>query len=82
LAAVTYPDFWQAYNAIFYDKTLHQVGKETGLTNHLERFNNTLRQRISRLLRKTLSFSKKLDNHIAAICYFIHHYNHTKALLT
>jgi hypothetical protein len=34
-----------------------------------------MRQRISRLVRKTLSFSKKLENHIGAIWYFIHHYN-------
>jgi len=33
----------------------HQaVGKEMGETNHIERFNNTLRQRVSRLGRKTL----------------------------
>lgn len=51
------------------------VGKESGKTNYIERFNNTLRQRISRLVRKTLSFCKKLDNHIGAIWYFIHHYN-------
>ena len=51
------------------------VGKETGLTAHIERLNNTLRQRISRLVRKTLSFSKKLENHLGAIWYFIHHYN-------
>ncbi|MDM8561711.1 IS1 family transposase, partial [Thiotrichales bacterium HSG14] len=25
--------------------------------------------------RKTLSFSKKLSNHIGAIWFFIHHYN-------
>jgi insertion element IS1 protein InsB len=43
--------------------------------NHIERFNCTLRQRVSRLVRKALSFSKKLDNHIGAIWYFIHHYN-------
>jgi len=49
--------------------------KETGKTNHIERFNCTMRQRISRLVRKTLSFSKKLENHIGAIWYFIHHYN-------
>jgi len=36
-------------------------------TNHLERFNNTLRQRVSRLARDVLSFSKKLANHIGAI---------------
>jgi len=46
-----------------------------GETNHLERFNNTLRQRVSRLGRKTLSFSKKHSHHLAAIWYFIHHYN-------
>jgi hypothetical protein len=40
-----------------------------------ERFNNTLRQRVSRLVRKTLSFFKSLENHIGAIGYFIHHYN-------
>jgi hypothetical protein len=30
---------------------------------------------------KTLSFSKKLDNHIGAIKYFICHYNEHLALL-
>ncbi|MBC6479230.1 MAG: IS1 family transposase [Hormoscilla sp. GM7CHS1pb] len=51
------------------------VGKESGKTNHIERLNNTLRQRISRLVSQTLSFSKKLENHIGAIWYFVHHYN-------
>lgn len=39
------------------------------------RFNCTISQRVSRLVRETLSFSKKLENHIGAIWYFIHHYN-------
>ena len=51
------------------------VGKETGQTNHVERLNNTLRQRISRLVRQSLSFSKNVENHIGAIWYFIHDYN-------
>ncbi|CAD7851862.1 MAG: hypothetical protein, partial [Olavius algarvensis Gamma 1 endosymbiont] len=34
------------------------VGKETGETNHVERWNNTLRQHLSRFVCKTLSFSK------------------------
>jgi len=51
------------------------VGKESGKTNHVERFNNTLRQRVSRLARKTLSFSKKLENHIGALWNFVHDYN-------
>ena len=42
-------------------------GKESGQTNHIERFNCTLGERISPLVRKTLSFSKKLENHIGAI---------------
>ncbi|NJL48662.1 MAG: IS1 family transposase, partial [Leptolyngbyaceae cyanobacterium SM2_5_2] len=51
------------------------VGKDSGKTSHIERFNCTLRQRVSRLVRKTLSFSKKLENHIGAIWLFVHHYN-------
>jgi IS1 family transposase len=73
--AVCYSDFWQAYEAVLPSKRHHAVGKDSGQTNHIERFNCTLRQRVSRLVRKTLSFSKKLDNHIGAIWSFIHHYN-------
>jgi hypothetical protein len=34
---------------------------------------------MSRLVRETLSFSKKLANHIGAIKYFICYYNLTRA---
>ncbi|MEG5102400.1 IS1 family transposase, partial [Microcoleus sp. AT13-A6] len=37
--------------------------------------NCTIRQRVSRLVRKSLGFSKKLENHLAAIWRFVHHYN-------
>ncbi|MEG4574541.1 IS1 family transposase [Microcoleus sp. N3A4] len=74
--AVCYTDFWAAYACIFPSLRHQPVGKESGKTNHIERFNNTLRQRVSRIVRKTLSFSKKLENHIGAIWYFIHHYNY------
>lgn len=73
--AVCYTDFWEAYNAVFPSNRHCAVGKESGKTNLIERFNCTMRQRISRLVRKTLSFSKKVENHIGAIWYFIHHYN-------
>ena len=73
--AVCYTDFWAAYDKVFPKKRHHAVGKETGKTNHIERFNLTMRQRISRLVRKTLSFSKKMENHIGAIWNFVHHYN-------
>ena len=53
--------------------------KQARKTNHIERFNNTLRQHVSRLVRETLSFSKKLANDIGAIRYFICHYNLTRA---
>lgn len=73
--ALCYSDYWDAYAAVLPSKRHRAVGKDSGLTNHIERFNNTLRQRCSRLVRKTLSFSKKLVNHIGAIWYFIHDYN-------
>jgi len=73
--AVAYTDFWQAYKTVIPPKHHRAVGKETGQTNHIERLNNTLRQRVSRLVRESLSFSKKLNNHIGAIWYFIHGYN-------
>lgn len=73
--AICYSDFWEAYSGVLPSKRHRAVGKESGQTNLVERLNNTLRQRIGRLVRKTLAFSKKLDNHIGAIWYFIHHYN-------
>ena len=73
--AVVYTDFWEAYEKVIPSNRHRAVGKESGQTNRIERFNCTLRQRVSRLVRKTLSFSKKLENHIGAIGYFIHHYN-------
>lgn len=73
--AVCYSDFWEAYKQIIPSLRHRAVGKETGKTNYIERFNCTMRQRVSRLVRKTLSFSKKIENHLGAIWYFIHHYN-------
>ncbi len=72
--AVCFTDFYQVYSSVLPSKRHKAVGKETGKTAHIERFNNTIRQRCSRLVRKALSFSKKLANHIGAICYFIQDY--------
>ena len=55
------------------------ISKLARMTNHVDRFNCTLRQRVSRLVRSTLSFSKNLANHIGAIKYFICDYNLTKS---
>ena len=79
--AVAFTDFWSATcgeslcGAVFPSQRHKAVGKETGKTSYIERFNNTLRQRVSRLVRKTLSFSKSVENHIGAIWYFVHYYN-------
>lgn len=78
--AVAYTDFWSAYKEVFPATRHRAVGKETGHTSYIERFNNTLRQRVSRLVRKTLSFSKKLENHIGAIWLFVHNYNESLLL--
>ncbi len=68
-------DDWEAYKGVI-PATQHRVcAKGSGHTNIIERFNCTLRQRVSRLVRAALSFSKSLSNHIGAIKYFICHYN-------
>jgi insertion element IS1 protein InsB len=73
--AVAYTDFWVSYQEIFPTSRHRAVGKESGGTSTIERFNNTMRQRIARLVRKTLSCSKKLVNHIGALWRFVHHDN-------
>lgn len=73
--SIIYTDHWKSYRGVIPKKQLRQVDKTTGQTNMIERLNNTLRQRISRLVRRGLSFSKKLENHIGAIFDFLHHYN-------
>jgi IS1 family transposase len=76
-----FSDYWQAYQAVFEPETHFAVGKDSGLTAYIERFNGTMRQRVSRLVRKALSFSKSWDNHVGAIKYFICAYNRERAAL-
>jgi IS1 family transposase len=73
--AVAYTDFWSAYDEIFPSQRHQSVGKDSGKNSYIERFNCTLRQRVSRLVRKTLSFSKKLESQIAPMWLFVHHSN-------
>jgi IS1 family transposase len=68
-------DFLPAYRAVLPEERHAAAGKEAGLTNHVERFWLTVRQRVGRLVRKTLSFSKCWENHVGAIWDFIRHYN-------
>lgn len=73
---IGYTDFWEGY-----EQVLRLQASEKPLAHKREKsftqkqFNNTLWQRVGRLVRKTLSFSKKLSNRIGAIFYFVPHYN-------
>ena len=71
----SFSDFWEAYAAVIDNEKHQMVGKESGETNHVERWNNTLRQRISRFVRKTLSFSKSDEMHRLYLHLFIFNYN-------
>ena len=73
-------DFWQAYQAVIPEEQHSAVGKDTGETAHVERWNNTLRQRLGRFVRKRLSFSKSTLMHIAWLDLFLHCYNRERAI--
>src|SRR5262249_47226408 len=77
--ATFYTDQYAVYEGVIPTAQHRAISKLARKTNHIERFNNTLRQRMSRLVRDALSFSKKLANHIGAIKLFICHYNLTRA---
>jgi IS1 family transposase len=80
--ATFYTDQYDAYTGVIPAERHKAITKKARKTNHIERFNNTLRQRLSRVVRETLSFSKKLAHHIGAIKYFICAYNLTRATAT
>jgi insertion element IS1 protein InsB len=78
--ATFYTDQYVVYAKVIPAAQHKAISKLARKTNHIERFNNTLRQRVSRLVRAALSFSKKLANPIGAIKLFICHYNLTRAV--
>lgn len=71
-------DKYEAYYDVI-PKSQHYDTKQ--FTTHIERFFASMRNRVSRMVRKNLAFSKKYENHILALKYFIHHYNITQQLL-
>jgi insertion element IS1 protein InsB len=71
----SYSAFWTAYQKVFSGATHQAVGKESDQTAHVERWNNTLRQRLARFVRKTLAFSKSDVNHNIVTKWFIAEYN-------
>ena len=71
----SYSDFWECYQKVFPKQTHQSVGKESGETNHVERWNNTLRQRLARFVRRTLSFSKSDVFHEIVLKLYLFYYN-------
>ena len=73
--ATIYTDFLATYRGVLPGGRHVACGKDSGLTNHVERFWCTVRQRCGRFVRETLSFSRCDSNHIGALWYFVRHYN-------
>ena len=67
-----FTDDWPAYQGAVPAKR-HFINP--AISNKIERLNLTIRQRVSRLVRKSLSFSKDKQWHLLAIRFFINHYN-------
>ena len=76
--ALFYTDHSAAYPKVIPSAQHRPLSELARKTNPVERFHCTLRQRVSRLVRATLSFSTKLSHPIGAIRYFICDYNLTK----
>ena len=55
--------------------TLVTVNKDEVETNYVKRWFNTLRQRLGRFTRKTLSFSKRDDMYESVLRLFLQQYN-------
>jgi insertion element IS1 protein InsB len=77
--ATFYPDQYLVYEGVMPEAQHRAISKLARTTNHIERLNNTLRQRVSRLVREALSFSKQLAYHIGTIKLFVCHYNLRRA---
>lgn len=56
------PTFGRRMSRCYPVNDIRRSARRPARTSYIERFNNTLRQRVGRLVRKTLSFSKKLSN--------------------
>jgi hypothetical protein len=59
----------------FQRKHTEVLGKDSGETNYMERWNCTLRQKLARYVRKKLSFSKVEYMHHLVTRWFIVEYN-------
>src|ERR1051326_1083810 len=66
--ATFYTDQYVVYEKVIPAAQHQAISKLARKTNHIERFRNTLRQRVSRLVRDALSFSKILYRTLSPSC--------------
>lgn len=72
---IFFTDGLAAYESAFPAERHRVVSKGSGKTSHIERLNLTFRQRLSALVRKTISFSRSIENLTASVWRFIQDYN-------
>lgn len=77
--ATFYTDQYVVYEGVIPAAQHRAISKLARKTHHIKRFNTTLRQRVSRLVREALAFAKKLANPLGAITQCICHDNLTRA---
>ncbi len=77
-----YTDYYAPYEDALPSGQHWAKAKSSGATAHIERWNNTLRQRLARFVRKSLSFSKSDVMHHLMLEWFIIDYNQQIASLT
>lgn len=70
IKATVYTYDWEAYKKII-PTSQHRPSKQKKDTNHMERFFCTIRRRVSKLVRKILSFSKKSERYLGAIRFLL-----------
>jgi hypothetical protein len=75
------PIFGLPIRQSFQRSSIQQWGRKQVRQRVLERWNNTLRQRLARFVRKTLSFSKSLVMHDVCLRLFLHRYNLERAAM-
>lgn len=79
--ALAYTDGWEPDAAVIPAHHHRACPKRDGQTAHVERWNNTVRQRLARYTRKTLAFSKSTRMHEACLALFIYRYNLDQIIL-
>jgi insertion element IS1 protein InsB len=76
IVGFVFTDFWEAYTNVIPPEHHRAVGIDSGETAHIERWNNTLRQRLARFTRQSLAFSKSDFRHEGCLRLFLHRFNY------